>query len=196
MEFDDVFKSQQLDIEYGCCVGDNRIVFIKSGLGGNHVGYASKYVRIARRLQETYGCSVIVASNPNDQKSHAEIDKRTIDDFISENGIETPQLFFMGHSNGGFKGLEMTSSGCEFQRMLLVNMPLMINVHKIVQYLKGIPQTHIRMIYGEFDPSISLVPLFRDVFAHVKVEVFPRADHNFKGLLDEFIGLSDILFVD
>ena len=54
------------NIDYGFVKGNNKIVFIKSGLGGNYLGYENKYLIMAYQLHDKYGCSVIVSSNPHD----------------------------------------------------------------------------------------------------------------------------------
>ena len=181
------------DIDYGIVIGNNKIVFIKSGLGGNCLGYENKYLKIALRLKERYGCSVIVASNPNNGTKHTEIDKQIIEDYILEHHICSPKLFFFGHSNGGIKGLEMINEGVEFKKMVLVNMPLMINFHKTKQYIALATQTEIVAIYGQHDPSFSYVPFLDGKSHNIKVVTVPNADHHFKGMLNDFINLSDIL---
>ena len=67
MQFDNTVQVDNID--YGFIKGNNSIVFIKSGLGGDCFGYENKYLKIALRLKERYGCSVIVASNPNNEQN-------------------------------------------------------------------------------------------------------------------------------
>lgn len=52
------------EIEYGIIVGNNTIVFIKTGMEGSCYGYENKYVRIGRLLNKKHGCSIISSSNP------------------------------------------------------------------------------------------------------------------------------------
>ena len=180
---------------YGVVFGNNKIVFIKAGLGGDHFGYENKYLIMAHRLHDKFGCSVIVASNPNDGKSHVEKDRLIIEQYISTNTIIEPEFFFFGHSNGGIKGLELSYSGIAFTKMILTNMPLMINFHKTKQYILGIPKTDVLLIYGEKDPSFTYVPFIKGKFDNAEVAVVPDADHNFKGMLDEFVGYGEKLFI-
>ncbi len=191
MKFDDTVQVGSID--YGYIRGKNRIVFIKSGLGGDCFGYENKYLKIALRLKERYGCSVIVASNPNTVTKHIGIDKQIIEHYILEHHICSPELFFFGHSNGGVKGLEMINEGVEFKKMILVNMPLMINFHKTKQYIALAPQTEIVAIYGQHDPSFPYVPFLDGKFHNIRVVTVPNADHHFKGKLNDFINLGDIL---
>lgn len=179
--------------EYGIVAGGNKIVFIKCGLGGSCMGYEGKYLTMARRLYDAFGCSVIVASNPNDNESHVDRDRAVIERYTADAGIAHPELYFFGHSNGGTRGLELAYAGVSFTKMILVNMPLMINYHKTLRYFAAIPETEIISFYGAFDPSYAYVPYLRGKFENLTVEVIDGADHNFRGMQDEFIGLCDRL---
>ena len=182
-------------IEYGVARGGDEIVFMKTGLGTDKIWPDSRYAVMARHLHEKNGCSVIVATNPHDGGSHAEHDRAMLERYVSEQEIGNPAVFFFGNSNGCIKGLELTACGISFRRMVLVNMPLMINFHKTKEYIARIPQTHILAVFGERDPSISYVPFLEGRFENLRVLTVSGADHNFKGMEDEFIGLSDLFRV-
>ncbi len=194
MNYDHTFT--QDDIDYGVVRGNHKIVFVKAGLGGDHVGDEGKYLIMARRLRETYGCSVIVSANPYDGRAHIRQNKDVIEQYMAEEQIDSPELFFFGHSNGGVKGLQLACAGVAFRRMILVNMPLMINFHKTKRYISEIPQTGILAVYGEKDPSYPYMPLLEGRAENLSAMALPQADHNFKGMLQEFIGLSDWLLAD
>ena len=81
-----------------------------------------------------------------------------------------------------------------FEKMILVNMPLMINFHKTKAYLAAIPKTEIIAVYGELDPSFRYVPFLSGKFQNLNVLKIPKADHNFAGMRTEFIDLSELLF--
>ena len=192
MTFDYVIKND-CNIENGCIVGNSKIVFIKAGLGGNFLGYENKYLQIANNLHKKFGCSVISVSNPIENKTVLNVDKQIIINFISDNKIENPEFYFFGHSNGCVKGLELASSYVHFKRMVLINMPLMINFHKSRAYIASIPNTEILMVYGDKDPSFSYTPFLKDKYANVKLISVSSADHHFKGMLQEFISFSELL---
>ena len=155
LEFDYISKIEHESdvVEYGCVVGNNKIVYIKAGMGGNYLGYENKYLKIARKLNEKHGCSVLCVSNPTPLP--ISVDQTILDAFIKDNDINNPEMFFFGHSNGCVKGLELGASGITFTRMLLVNMPLMINFHKSIEALSEISQKRVIFVYGEHDPSVS-----------------------------------------
>ena len=181
-------------ITYGFLKGNRRIVFIKVGLGSGVMGYDNKYLIMAHRMHTKYGCSVIVASNPNDGKRHTDEDKAVIEQFVASYRLSPPEMLFFGHSNGGIKGLELSAAGIGFSKMVLVNMPLMINYHRTKKYISDIPKTQITAVYGETDPSFSYIPFLKDRFDNLKLLTVGGADHNFKGMLNEFIDLSELLF--
>lgn len=183
------YKVWNEGIEYGIVRGSRRTVFIKTGLGTDEIEPDSKYMTIARRLHEADGCGVVVAANPHDGSSHAESDRRMLERYLEENGISAPELSFFGNSNGCIKGLELAACSVTFQKMILVNMPLMINFHKTKGYIAAIPQTEILAVYGELDPSFSYVPFLRGRYVNLRVMTVPGADHNFKGKTDKFIDI-------
>jgi hypothetical protein len=183
-------------VTYGVKLGGSKTVFIKAGLGGDIPGYEGKYLRIAQRLNERYGCTVICASNPIEMKDQSAIDKDAIDRVSEELGAAERELYFFGHSNGGVKGLELCSLGVTFKRMMLVNMPLMINMFKTKAMISKIQDTGVYMIYGSLDPSVPYIPFFDGKLQNIRASVISGADHNFTGFLFEFIELADALFDD
>jgi len=186
-------SSEDLVVDYGCIRGNEIIVYIKAGLGGDYLGFEDKYLRMAHRLHDRYGCSVISASNPESKNRKIDVDREIILRFIQKENITKPRMYFFGHSNGCVKGLELAASGIGFDRMILVNMPLMINFHKTKRWIKEIPDTEIIAIFGEKDPSYMYVPFLDKFASNLKTVIIPGADHNFANRLDEFISFSDML---
>ena len=180
-------------IEYGFINGDDRVVFVKVGLGGTCRGYEEKYLKMASMLRAKYGCGVIVASNPNDSKSHVDSDRFAIESYASDKGFTELRLFLFGHSNGCIKGLELATVLNNFSKMVLVNMPLMINYHKTKKYLSALNRTEILLACGELDPSFSYLAFIDGRFDNVKILRLKQTDHNFSGKTDEFISLSEYL---
>ena len=179
-------------IEYGLIYGDNRVIIIKAGAGGSYIGYEEKYLKIARRLHDTYGCTVLSLSNyANDSFERG--DAAVIREFLTGMGGEV-ELYYVGNSNGSTQGLLSATQYFDFRRMVLVNMPLMMNFHKIKEALNR-ADTEIRFVYGEKDTSISYVPFLRNVgqkegnLARVEIVTVKGADHNFAGMTDVFMEL-------
>ena len=179
-DFDEVIQKEE--IEYGIVRGNENIVFIKAGAGGNFRGYGDKYLKMAMALHERDGATVICASNPSDELCFRH-DETVLREVINEQ-TKTPVLRFIGVSRGAYLGVLYHSECFPFEKLLLVNMPLMINFHKAMKHLKGKNAT---FVFGSKDPSASYVPfLKRYCDAVVMME---GADHNFSGMIEEFVEL-------
>ena len=78
--------------------------------------------------------------------------------------------------------------------MVLINMPLMQNFHKTVNWIKLIPTTEMVTVYGQKDPSYSYIPFLEcKNLSNVEIVKIQGADHNFRGMMSEFLELSDML---
>ena len=171
-----VTKEDGLKIGYGLIHGNSRIVIIKAGAGGDHIGYEEKYLKMARLLRDD---------------SFERGDVAVIQALIAEMGGEV-ELYYIGNSKGSTQGLLMATKYFAFRRMVLVNMPLMLNFHRIKEALTR-ADTEIRFVYGEGDPSISYVPFLRNAsakegsLARTEIVTVDGADHNFAGMTDVFI---------
>ena len=186
-----IIREDGLRIEYGLIHGNDRIVVIKAGAGGNYIGSEEKYLKMARLFHDTYGCTVLCLSNhANDSFERG--DAAVIWELIADMGGEV-ELYYIGNSNGSTQGLLTATKYFAFQRMVLVNMPLMLNFHRIKEALTR-ADTEIRFVYGEKDPSISYVPFLRNAslkegnLARTEIVTVDGADHNFAGMTDVFIG--------
>ena len=71
-------------IDYGIVEGNNIIVFIKAGQNGSLSGYQNKYIKMARRINEKYGCSVICSSNPFDGNNPLDNAMEIIEDYAKK----------------------------------------------------------------------------------------------------------------
>ena len=50
--------------EYGIINGDSKLFFIKVGNGGSIYGYENRYLRMAEKIHNDHGYSVLVSGNP------------------------------------------------------------------------------------------------------------------------------------
>ena len=188
-----VTREGGLKAEYGLIYGNHHVVIIKAGAGGSYVGYEEKYLKIAWKLHEAHGCTVVCLSNFSNT-SFEDVDVHVIREVISKIKGE-PRLYYVGNSNGATQGLHFAVKYFDFQRMVLINMPLMLNFHKTIAVLAR-TNTQIQFYYGEKDPSFSYVPFLKHVgqketcAAKVTIETVARADHNFVGMMDQFIDLG------
>ena len=182
LKFDEV-----IDDKYGVIKGSKDVFFIKTGVSGSIYGYQNKYLKMAKRVNYKYGLTVVVANNVSDVTLEDDFEK--LDSYL-----EDADIYFMGISNGAAQGIQKKFGDDRIKRMLLVNTPLMINLHKTkegIQNYKG----RLIFVFGSKDSSFNYLPLIQD-FRNVNVVIVPGQDHYFsKG--DEFLYLPDkYLFSD
>lgn len=195
MGFDEIISEAYPDgtaLEFGIINGNNSIVIIKSGAGGSFHGYEDKYLKTAQMLNDIYGCTVLCTSNI-DKASFEKYDAKVIQNIISKIN-DNPKLYYIGFSNGAVQGIMTAAKHFDFAHFLLINMPLMINFHKIMRDMEQI-SSKMTFIYGEKDPSYSYIPLLENrINDNSIIEVISNADHQFRGMTDEFIALAKKLF--
>ena len=66
LEEDEEGELSKEKFNYHFVLGNEKIVFIKAGAGGSERGYEDKYIKMADRIHERSGATVITASNPID----------------------------------------------------------------------------------------------------------------------------------
>ena len=181
------------ELTYGVLSGDSTLVFIKSGRGSDHRGYQDKYVQMAHRIHEATGYTVICAPNPMDAESYG-TDETVIRTYAQEAGWDSFDLRLFGGSNGGYQILLLGERMAETSRILCVNMPLMINYHKVTRALGGLARVEKTFVYGTNDPSISYLPFLESKkLPNSRVLRIEGADHRFEGRLEEYIALINLL---
>jgi pimeloyl-ACP methyl ester carboxylesterase len=172
-------------INYGIIRGNNTVVFIKPGLNGSMYGYENKYLRIATLLNELYGYTIIVASNPSTNKNPLDGDI----EFIYKEVPDYAKLYYMGFSNGAMLGL-IYGYKYPFNKMLLINSPIMYNLHKQKEGLSKMSNRNIKIVFGSLDQSIKYVELLNPLFNnYITLDILDNIDHEFKGNLETFINL-------
>lgn len=174
------------DTVYGIIQGNETVVFIKAGAGGSHVGYEKKYLKMASAIHEKDGSTVICASNPSDEQSK-KWDSTLIKE-VTSTFTAIPVLKFIGTSRGAYLGLTHLCEELPFSKMLLINMPLMLNFHKSKAALKNKQPT---FVYGELDPSAPYIPFLKN--HSTAVVTIPSADHNFTDMQEEFLALIEYI---
>jgi len=188
-------EENEVSVGYGIEVGSNTILFIKAGHGGDCHGYEDKYVRIAKRIHEKYGCSVFCASNPVGDINMFPRDMENIKKYAHERGFDDYEIYFMGVSNGANQGLWRGCCYPEIKRMLFVNMPLMINFHKTGKGLNDLAHVDKIFVYGSRDESFKYVPFLEIKKApKTQIKIFDGVDHQFRGEDELFRSLPELLF--
>ena len=144
---------------------------------------------MASHIHQKYGITTIVSSNPFNGENPLDIDIGVINELANN---QVSEIYYMGHSNGAVIGACWGGQYPLIKRMLLINPPIMMNWHKTKQGLKSFQGERATFIFGEHDPSAKyagLIELLKQGNLHLVM--FPNADHNFKGLLPEFMELPE-----
>lgn len=187
LKFDKEIHSNFNDeiIDYGIVEGNNIIVFIKAGQDGSLYGYQNKYIKMARRLNKKYGCSVICSSNPFDGNNPLDNAMEIIEDYAKIFG--NYKIYYLGYSNGALIGAWFGVKYPKIKRMALVNGPLMYNFHKTKEGALSFNGDMISFIYGEYDQSIGYIDLLKNM-ENDKIKVFVEKgqDHHFSKSEESF----------
>ena len=183
-DFDEVIKKEE--IEYGIVRGNENIVFLKAGAGGSFRGYGDKYLKMAIALHKKDGSTVVCASNPSDELS-IKYDEAILRELINEE-TKAPVLKFIGVSRGAYLGIVHLSERFKFEKLLLINMPLMLNFHKTMQHMKD---KNVTFIFGSKDPSAPYIPFLKGYCDDVVM--IEGADHKFTDMIGEFIELVKLI---
>ena len=183
-DFDEVIKKEE--IEYGIVRGNENIVFLKAGAGGSFRGYGNKYLQMAKTLHERDGATVICASNPTDALS-LKHDETVLSEVVNELA-KSPVLKFIGVSRGAYLGIVHLSERFKFEKLLLINMPLMLNFHKTTKHLKD---KNVTFVFGSKDPSAPYIPFLKGYCDDVVM--IEGADHKFTDMIGEFIDLIKLI---
>lgn len=187
LKFDKEIHSNFNDeiIDYGIVEGNNIIVFIKAGQDGSLYGYQNKYIKMARRLNKKYGCSVICSSNPFDGNNPLDNAMEIIEDYAKI--FDNYKIYYLGYSNGALIGAWFGVKYPKIKRMALVNGPLMYNFHKTKEGALSFNGDMISFIYGEYDQSIGYIDLLKNM-ENDKIKVFVEKgqDHHFSKSEENF----------
>jgi hypothetical protein len=166
MKFDIELHRQFNDIaiiDYGIIKGNNNIVFIKSGQDGSMYGYNNKYLNIALNINKTFGSTVICSSNPFDGNNPLADAMEVISQYVKDNNFNDYDIYYMVTSNGAIIGVQFGVNYSKIKRMLLINTPLFINLHKTKAGIRNFSGEKITMIYGSLDPSSKYTELLSDI---------------------------------
>lgn len=199
MKFD-IEINRQFDkniiIEYGIIKGNATIVFIKAGQDGSLYGYHNKYLKMAKRLNKKYGCSVVCSSNPFDGRNPLDNAMEVIEEYAKIFGDYS--IYYLGYSNGGLIGVWFGTNYEKIKRIAVVNPPLMFNYHKTKQGALNFKGERITFVYGTLDQSIQYVPLLDSIKNNkIKVITVAGADHHFSNNAEDFYKIpEENLFYD
>ena len=177
-------------IEYGIINGDNRLFFVKVGNGGSIYGRDNRYLKMAERIHDARGCSVLVSGDPVE----IPIKESIVYDLelIREIFPDVDNIAAFGHSKGGQMLVSYAYMYPMIKNVLAVNVPLMINLHKTKAGIKNFKGNKIHMIYGDRDPSFPYAGILdSSLSSRFGYSIVNNADHNFENMTEEFISLPE-----
>ena len=181
------------EINYGIIYGNEKIVFIKTGVDGNIKGYKDKYLKIAHRLHNRLGATIICASNPEIDNGHFAADKAMIYYVASELKLAEYMVYFLGVSDGAYHNIILAAETPQTMKLLGISTSRK-TVDDFIIRLHALSHIEKILVYGTEDYENDIVPILENSkIENLKVINIDGADHDFKGMLDEFIALSDIL---
>ena len=193
LKFDKIVKSNLEDIttiEYGIIEGNNTIVFIKSGQNGSIYGYNNKYIKMAKRLNKKYKCTVICSSNPFDGNNPLDNAFTVIEKYTSK--FEDYKVYYLGFSNGALIGAYFGINYHKIKRMLLVNMPLIYDINLIKNNLNNFNNEKVTIVYGSLDYSINLLENIKNIKSNrLDIKVILNEDHCFSKDEEDFYSLPE-----
>ena len=180
-------------IRYGILFGNEQIVFIKTGADGDIGGSEDKYPRMAHRVHERLGATVICASNPYIDTGHAAADKKAISLVAKKCNHTDFTLTLFGTSDGAHHILLLAGQMPEARRLIGVNTS-MIDLDELCERLRDIPHVQKILVFGDRDELYPCVhQLAEKCIPATEIITVPNADHKFTDMIDEFISIIDLV---
>ena len=183
------------EIHYGILYGTEKIVFIKVGSDGSIKGYQDKYLKMAHRAHARLGATVICASNPDvDYDAQVVADKAMISQVAADCGVSDYEGYFVGTSDGGYQNILLCQQVPQTRKLLGINASLN-TVEDLVVQLQKLPHVEKTLVYGTKDECVfQEIPVLQTIACeNLEIITVEGANHEFKGMVDEFIALIDLL---
>ena len=182
-------------IEYGLVHGNEKIVFIKVGADGNIRGYQDKYPKMAHRIHQRLGATVICASNNTEVDCADQVgaDAAMFAKVAADCGFTRYEVSFVGTSDGGYHNLLLAYQVPQSVKLLGIN-PSLITTDDLVEQLQKISQIKKVLVFGTEDDDFECVPLLQQLDCeNLEIITVEGANHEFTDMVNEFIALIDLL---
>ena len=182
-------------IYYGILYGNEKIVFIKVGADGNIRGYQDKYLRMAHRVHDRIGATVICASNPYIvEDKHINEDKMLINKVTAEQGFDNYEMYFVGTSDGGYHSLLLSQQFSQTSKYLGINSSHK-GIEDFAERIQSLPQVRKYLVYGRKDEDLDKdLPTMNALECdNLEIILLDEVDHDFTDRVDDFIVLIDLI---
>lgn len=177
-------------VDWGFLPGESqKLLLIKTGLGGSIYGYNGKYIRIAQHFQSE-GYSVLCCASPQnvDDRTSFEVAIDTASRLMG-NLFADVSIDYMGISRGAYQGILYGNTVEQIESILLINPPLTVNFSKQIAALRNLDKPST-LVIGSRDASFRFWPWICEIEnANLKLIEASGADHHFKGMDQEFFNL-------
>lgn len=178
------------DVDWGFLPHESqKLLLIKTGLGGSIYGYNGKYIRIAQHFYSK-GFSVLCCASPQnvDDRTSFEVAIDTASSLMG-NRFTDVRIDYMGVSRGAYQGILYGNTVEQIKSMLLINPPLTVNFSKQITALRNVDKPST-LVIGSRDASFRFWPWICGIEnANLKLIEAEGADHHFKGMDQEFFNL-------
>jgi hypothetical protein len=182
-------------INYGILYGNEKIVFIKVGADGSIRGYQDKYLKIAHRVHDRIGATVICASNPYIvEDKHINADKMLINKVTAEQGFDNYEMYFVGTSDGGYHSLLLSQQFSQTSKYLGINSSHK-GIEDFAERIQSLPQVRKYLVYGRKDEDLDKdLPTMNALECdNLEIILLDEVDHDFTDRVDDFIVLIDLI---
>lgn len=180
-------------INYGIIYGNEKIVFIKRGAGGNPRSFRGKYLEMAHRAHKRIGATVICASNSENPDKQHEIDKEIISKVALENNLTNYDVYLFGVSDGAYQNLILGTQIPQTVKFVGVSTSrkTLADFKNRVMDLSDVKKI---FVYGTEDYEYDNIPTLNELSSdNLRVITISGADHDFNGMIEKFIELIDLL---
>lgn len=182
-------------VNIGIIDGNNVIVLVIPGQNTDIYGYENRYLKLSKKLNNEYGATVIITSNPFQMDDPISDLMYVINKYAER--FDDYKLYYFGFSKGANIGAQYATTEYKFSRLVLINGPLMINYHKTKDGFHRFNGERISFIYGSLDPSYQYAELITyEPKENRELIILENMDHNVKNE-EIFLSLADnTLFYD
>jgi alpha/beta superfamily hydrolase len=145
-------------------------------------------------VHERLGATVICASNPDvDYDAQVVADKAMIAEVATACDFADYEVFFVGTSDGGYQNLLLARQVPQPRKLLGINASL-IDADDLVEQLQKLPHVKKILVYGTEDDDFACVPILQAADCeNLEIITVEGANHEFKGMVNEFIALIDLI---
>jgi hypothetical protein len=192
MEFDKVIRKLYNGeiVDYGFIFGNEKIVFIKTGAGGSINGYRNKYLKMAEKIHDRLGATIICSSN---HISSLELDRKAIIWCAQKVNNLNFELYLLGTSDGAYQCICLAKIQ-RTKKLVCINpsfIPSKFPRDKLI-LLSCIEKIFVFGTEDEEGKEI-VSNLQKEYIPNLEIKMVEGADHSFTNMIDEFINLSDLI---